>query len=118
MNITEVYKILSERYKDEPILKIYWGYEANKLMREKFKEDNMMDEEDEQTCLFACTNFDLWDKPGPYLDGSYFIYFDPPPKQDRLVAVWVPHPVDYVPEGLEAIIKELDEWKIKGLTND
>lgn len=118
MNITEVYKTLSERYKDEPILKIYWGYEANRLMREKFKEDNVVDEEYEQTCLFACTNFDLVDKPGPHLDGAYLIYFNPPPNQDSLVCVWAPCPVDYVPEGLEAIIKELDGWKITGLTND
>jgi hypothetical protein len=103
--LDEIYAVLQERYKDEPLLRIYRGKEANRLSREQMG-DGIIDEEFEDQVLFICS--DMEGKGGEYLEGSYYLEIDEDLKPQL---IWCPFPVEGVPMGMEDILKELDEFK-------
>lgn len=107
--IKAIYEILTERYKDEPYLRIYTGKKANQL-ETILTGEGIMDEEHISNTLFACTDLQKIingdNKIG--LEGGYFLYFR---EDGNLTASWSCHPVDKYPNTFLEVIAELDRFK-------
>ena len=104
-HLEEAYQFLTKKYKDEPLLRIYKGGEANELYRKHVdSESGAMDEEHEETTLYICSDFE---QEEAYLEGAFYGQMT---EEGLFEISWACSPGDpHV--GIKNVCKALDAWK-------